>query len=220
MDAVKRRIPRLPYKDTHSLVEHGVSKYKERNDCTVRALAAAMNISYDNAHDHMAKYGRKHRHGMYTGAICNALRALDWEVIDPFDLMNQVLGRDYGQITINQLLKHRQKGRMYVLTRGHALAVVDGVVHDSHAPSKRTRVQLVLKPKDEETIVKMKVDKKQETWDVMKRGTPNPAGRTMTVAEMINLVSTEVGISKANARYYVVRVHGYPKCFSKLKSDT
>jgi hypothetical protein len=44
----------------------------ETNDCFVRTIAAALEVSYDDAHAYVAKeYGRKNRQGTYS--ICTYL---------------------------------------------------------------------------------------------------------------------------------------------------
>jgi hypothetical protein len=44
------------------------------------------------------------------------------------------------RITLNQFIKQNPRGRFYVVVRGHAVGIVDGVCIDTLAPRGRARV--------------------------------------------------------------------------------
>jgi len=96
-------------------------KEREKNDCTVRALAHAADVSYDDAHAYLAMCGRINGKGFkmdkaYANSTLGGYKA---KRID--------LG-----MTFKQLLDLGPLPKRCVLhVRGHVLAVIDGVVYDS-----------------------------------------------------------------------------------------
>jgi len=94
---------------------------------------------------------------------------------------------------------------LVVLTRGHALAVIDGVIHDTFLTGGRSRVWscFIQRGEEEGEEMKMKIDLKQEIRDFISTNKP------LKVSQMIQAVANEYKITKANARYYVVRVFSY-----------
>ena len=96
-------------------------------NCTVRALMIALDTTYDYAHEILRVGGRKHGQGFpLTGYLmhrkvvggCN-LREIE------FDCWTRG-----PKMTIRKFIEKHQKGRFICFRRGHAFAVVDGVIHD------------------------------------------------------------------------------------------
>lgn len=101
----------------------------ETNDCTVVSLAVITGSGYESAHVTMSLGGRKHREGRWMHKAA-AIRGMD---------MVRGLDRDSG-VTLNQFTQAHPRGRYWVEVSGHALAVIDGVVHDhSHRPRRIVR---------------------------------------------------------------------------------
>ena len=119
----------------------------EKNDCVVRAIANAFNISYDIAHEFTAKeFKRKARKG--TKAVYSTFKALG-EV--SFELFKDTLfpvTKEYNlkfvHNPINPEYTHKQvkytvktfsamfnKGTYVVLVHKHALTIKDGIVVDN-----------------------------------------------------------------------------------------
>lgn len=98
--------------------------FKETNDCTVLAWAHCFDCEYDKAHAWLKRFGRKNRHGMKVSEIQDALKACSRAKtkIGPYSRSNT--------ITLNRFTKLHPKGRYYVLVRGHAICVKDGIVYD------------------------------------------------------------------------------------------
>jgi hypothetical protein len=153
-----------PFKQTD-----GGRLYGERRDCTVRALAIAADMSYKDAHALMALEGRKPKCGMVGFQIEHALKSLptlfedikvtklkliSWQAIDqgglfngeelerPAHTRNYRAGR-WRHITLKMLLMKLGEGRYYVVSRAHAFAVIDGVVHDTWQLGGHTRISAV-----------------------------------------------------------------------------
>lgn len=106
----------------------------EHNDCAVRALAIALDMPYGDCHDHYAHHGRKWGRGTPISTTMNLMRSLGAAQVNTRNRG----GRDG---TLTQFLRAYPQGRYWVARRGHAFAVVDGVVHDwQHGTGPRSRV--------------------------------------------------------------------------------
>jgi hypothetical protein len=100
---------------------------KETNDCTVVSLAVVTGKDYRHARAIMAAGGRLHRKGRWmhkAAAIVgmDMVRGLDGEATP----------------TLAEFSAAHPRGSYWVEVKGHALAVVDGVIYDhSHKPRRR-----------------------------------------------------------------------------------
>lgn len=101
------------------------SGFKEHNDCAVRAYVHFKDVSYDKAHALFKANGRKDRKGTHY-----------------FTIM-KVLGRtnEKGGMTVNQLMRQHPGKTMYVVIRRHALAIVNGIIHDTFKSGGKSRVE-------------------------------------------------------------------------------
>lgn len=97
---------------------------KQSNDCTVRAVAIALNMSYDHAYDLLAGAGRKCWSGF---DVVGWLAAQDWAEKIPFPA-------EKGRRRMNpaEFSKRFASGRYICRVAKHVFAVVDGVIHDSN----------------------------------------------------------------------------------------
>jgi|APGre2960657505_1045072.scaffolds.fasta_scaffold05862_4 hypothetical protein len=109
----------------------------ERNDCTVRATAMVMGVSYKAAHIKIAKLGRKERRGFYFSQIA---KNIGLEI--RLEFANRTLAKVIPMLTC---------GRFVVHHRGHVFAVLDGVVHDMAEPKNRARAKTVYELKNDLT---------------------------------------------------------------------
>ena len=107
-----------------------------KNDCIVRALAVACDVSFDRAYDALAASGRRHyrpfdfRTWAKSAAPFVRLGArLTWHLF-PFL---------YGEPRMNPAMFCEQfkTGRWILRTVDHLFAVVDGVVFDEHCLTSR-----------------------------------------------------------------------------------
>lgn len=108
-------------------------KLKEYRDCTVMAWSNCFDCEYEKAHTYLKKHGRKNRRGMFEEGILTALKACTKAKVKfgPYSRQNK--------ITLKAFVEKHPKGRYYVLVRGHALCVKDGVVYD-HSDKPRRQV--------------------------------------------------------------------------------
>lgn len=98
----------------------------ERNACAVRALSVAANMPYEIARRLYAKHGRKPNDGAYRFTTRAVMDELDYQPVAHFA---PVLCRAVF-ITLAQFIKAHPRGRYWLGRKGHAFALIDGVVHD------------------------------------------------------------------------------------------
>lgn len=110
---------------------------KEDNDCTVKALAIALDVPYKLAHRHLQLHcGRRQGKGVVSRKVIpQSLKNTPYKV-GPYTNENRV--------SLSRFCKNHPKGRFYVAISGHAVAVVDGVVYD-HTDSSRRMVKWAIR---------------------------------------------------------------------------
>jgi hypothetical protein len=146
------------YKANSNLIKGSSIAKAEHNDCMVKAVSASFGVSYDAAHGFVKEtFNRKNREGTYfVEDILNKKKPLGF-TIAPFgqltlfgdnttkvrlkwlgsspklggELCNPNYTHKKVAYTIKTFLQKYKTGRYLVLVRGHALAVVDGVLVDN-----------------------------------------------------------------------------------------
>lgn len=100
----------------------GSKRQKQKNDCTVRALATARGLPYDEAYDLLADAGRKCSRGFRFSTWINTQ---PWAKRITFPAVK-------GQRRMNPAAFTQQfpRGRYICQVARHVFAVIDGVVHD------------------------------------------------------------------------------------------
>lgn len=109
-------------------------EYNESNDCSVIAVAAACDVSYEIAHATLKRLGRRNRSGTYIYTSQDAIKALGYEIeiIQPQWFIQQYPGNH--KRAKNVTTHHPQRynkvwkdGCNYILSsKTHMLAVIDG----------------------------------------------------------------------------------------------
>lgn len=133
-------------------LDFGETREDESKDCTVRALANCTMMEYDDAHEHMAYYGRPSRRGASPSTLMNAYLDAGLSKVQVFGTTRgaKYYARHYGHlvqtpekgITLKNFCKKYNKGRYIVVYSGHALAVVNGQIIDKFNNSANKRVIL------------------------------------------------------------------------------
>jgi hypothetical protein len=123
----------------HSLTA-GVSRNDERNDCTVRALANALDIDYNHAHEALSKQGRKNGKGCSQKVWHTAYTKQGLTLLGVYGTTNRSrqLSKYSGMksskgITLGKLINTLGKGRFAVVVTGHAICIIDGQIIDKFA---------------------------------------------------------------------------------------
>jgi len=113
----------------------------ERNDCAVRAVSLALNVPYQRAHEALERRGRKFGRSTCVALISGALTDLRGMLVE----LTPTPRRE--RPTFAQFARENPKGRWVIIRSGHAVALIDGVYHDSD-PSlcgARCRVRMFAK---------------------------------------------------------------------------
>lgn len=100
---------------------------RQKNDCTVRAYAIAFGIPYDPAYDTLSDAGRKCSSGFDINEFLNnhpRAEKISFPAVKGRERMNPMAFYE----------RFGDKGTYICRTAGHVYAVVNGVVHDTHAP--------------------------------------------------------------------------------------
>ena len=136
----------LTSKSIKGIVNSEIAK-NEKNDCFVRALAAATDMDYDTTHQEVKdQFGRVNNKGtenhMIIGQMLNAEE--NGLVIGDNRFSVKVLGKTrthntyklYGELikrkkTVKSFIKDNPKGNYVVTVSKHALAIVDGKLIDN-----------------------------------------------------------------------------------------
>lgn len=118
------------------LVEGGKAM-KEYNDCTVKAFAITLNTSYAKAHSHLKRFcGRPNGKGIVSREVIPQSLKNTKHRVGPYTRENKV--------TLKKFCELHPQGRYYVSVRGHAVAIVDGVVYD-HSDRPRRQVTFAIR---------------------------------------------------------------------------
>ena len=143
---------KVPYEITSNAIkgydESTIAK-AERNDCVVRAFASAFDIPYDKAWKIISeKFGRQPRQGTYnTYATLNKLSearyTCNYKKIKPIGKTRGDLHYDVkvkGEVvkrkmTVGTFVKKNPEGTFFILVRGHAFTIKNGVVIGNYEDS-------------------------------------------------------------------------------------
>jgi hypothetical protein len=117
---------------------------KEKNDCAVKAIAAAAGVSYETSHAFTGEYLMRTRRmgtllGMFLPNITKEPMMLGSKRVEFKSLGNIKITNGYklyGEVvrrkkTVKSFIKDNPRGSFVVSVAGHALAIVDGVLIDN-----------------------------------------------------------------------------------------
>lgn len=112
----------------------------ETGDCAARAISIAVELGYQDAYDLVNSYGQSERSsksrrakssartGVYTATMRKIMEELDWLWVSTMKI---------GQgCKIHMRTNELPSGRIIVRLSKHYAAVIDGVVHDTHDPTR------------------------------------------------------------------------------------
>jgi hypothetical protein len=134
----------------------------ERNDCVVRAMASTFGLSYDAAHKFVAdEFKRKPRKGTFATSIklknrMHNVMGIGYQIIPRENLLysgstrHQANGGKPVPITLSIFLERFSKGKYFVIKKGHAFSVIDGVVIGNVNEGERLKTKILFALKVEE----------------------------------------------------------------------
>lgn len=110
---------------------------RQKNDCTVRAVALATQISYDAAYELLAAAGRKCSKGFAFKPWAAAA------VVNGYGFEWQAVRKQRGRPRLGLALfcQFYPTGTYIVLVKRHVLTVIDGVCHDCFISDAQQPVQ-------------------------------------------------------------------------------
>jgi hypothetical protein len=100
---------------------------KQRNDCTVRAVAIAEGLEYDLAYDELKDAGRQ---------CARTFRFTEWANKQPerFEKISFPAVKGQPRMNVERFCRQFTEGHYILNTAKHVMAVKDGVVHDADPP--------------------------------------------------------------------------------------
>lgn len=130
MQKVKNKIEFVSTRDVWYKVS---AEFKEHNDCAVIALAIVLDTTYAKCHAFLKKNGRRNKRGTPYSVSEKAIKSMIRYryVKGPYSNSNKK--------SLKKFCQDHPEGRFLVGVRGHALAVIDGVIHD-HKEGLRRQV--------------------------------------------------------------------------------
>jgi hypothetical protein len=150
----------LPYCTTEKAIkgyEESVIAKNETNDCVVRAFASCFDVSYDYAHKYVREnFGRKNREGTYGTVLKMTKLSEDRRQINykrvkcvgtkgemgthslkyPVKTKDGIVKRD---MTVGTFAKQNPVGTFFILIKGHAFTIKDGVVIGNWEDSQKKK---------------------------------------------------------------------------------
>lgn len=122
---------------TYTELRQQSKEFKEKNDCGVMTIAAAGNISYEEAHTLLKAAGRKNRGYVYNHMLINIMTDLGFEIVEVnlqkwMERYPANVRKKRQAPTTSDVARWPQlwKGTFIAFTSGHCLAIVDGENHD------------------------------------------------------------------------------------------
>lgn len=135
-----------PYKFEMANTRVSAGFTHEKNDCTVRALQHSTGISYEEAHTFMKKHGREDGKGAMSNFIYPKF-AMNGKKLTHSGFLGECIDKKGGYRkryrfpTINQMIQKLGKGSYILNINRHVIALVDGIVKDSHISGGKSRVK-------------------------------------------------------------------------------
>ena len=121
-----------PYEDGHPIKEE-IKAAKDTNSCTVVTLSCVTGNTWEQCNQYLRKYGRRYRKGMFRHQQEEAFKGFTKFVVKESPYSNS------NRITIGQFVKKHPVGKFYCCSRGHAFAIIDGVLYD-HSDKLRRQI--------------------------------------------------------------------------------
>lgn len=109
------------------------SGIKDKNYCTIRAIAIAFKLPYEAAYAIGRFAGRKHGCGYYMENIMSVIQKHIGYKFKIYDV-----GKG---ITIRRFLEKNTIGKFIVTRREHAFAIIHGEIHDTTLNTERQIIQ-------------------------------------------------------------------------------
>lgn len=141
--------------DQPFIVEY-MKRTKDENICTLIALHCVTGVSLEDCNTYLKKFGRTYRRGMLRSEIEESLKNTKKFYFKEGDYS------ETNRITLKRFIEKHPKGRYYVLVRGHALAIIDGVIFD-HCDKPRRQITKAWRCYTQDEVEKLRGEPNDET---------------------------------------------------------
>jgi hypothetical protein len=143
--------------------------FAEKKDCTVRSFACAADIPYSEAHAIMKRSGRRDGRGWWSErglAVAKADGLLDFAKVPC-----AIPARNYLVTwpTVAQVIARYKTGRYIICTRRHAMALIDGTIHDTGLVGLRSRITSIFEVKPTRAAPAITQSQVNELWERLNR---------------------------------------------------
>lgn len=118
------------YNDSHPI---GRSIGDDKNCCTVVSLSCVTGRSFEQCNKYLSKFGRR-----FMGRLSFDNQILAFEAPTKFKTVKSPYTMK-NRITIKKFIEKHSKGKFYCCSRGHAFAIIDGVLYD-HSDKPRRQI--------------------------------------------------------------------------------
>lgn len=99
------------------------------NDCTVRAISLATNLSWDEAYDWLSLYAKS------QAIMMDEVEYIDQFLDEHFIKMCGCKGQ--VKVTIDQFINSHPTGTYLITMNGHITCCIDGTIYDTFDPRDR-----------------------------------------------------------------------------------
>jgi len=103
---------------------------RQKNDCSVRALALACSVEYDTAYDYLHKNGRKCSSGFFLNRYLDKLKSTDTIFGHTITKLSFPAQKGKERMFVAAFPIFYPKGKFIIRQAGHLAAVIDGYVYD------------------------------------------------------------------------------------------
>jgi hypothetical protein len=107
---------------------------KDTKNCTIRALSITAGIPYEQADKIGVLAGRERNKGFYSEILMNQANKQG---------ITSTRKVYIPKISVKKFIKQNPKGRFFCVRRGHAFAVVNGVIYDNVKTSSRHMISAI-----------------------------------------------------------------------------
>ena len=107
----------------------------EDNDCAVIALSYVMEITYKEAHTKLDSAGRSYREGFHI------IEFLEHCTFKGYNIAKSLKYKKGSRPTEEEFALEHKRGNWLVYTKGHLIAVINGVIYDNRKHPSANKVQ-------------------------------------------------------------------------------
>lgn len=108
---------------------------EEKNDCVVRAYAITTGLDYKEAYRLLEIWGRKQNTGVMLIQFIASERNFFPHTFT--DCKKKTL-------TVGRFVKENTTGKFIIAIKGHAFALIDGIVHDAFRIGEKSRIKFYI----------------------------------------------------------------------------